>query len=136
MAGVETTVISRPQDNAKKFKVIVVGLDENSDFSETFDFGARKEDWMPTKFMITTVQTAGTTAVVDVALQGSNDESDWEDLCTSTNCETGVHIHGPAVNRNASDTQQDKSFDFFRIFVTTVGAGNTLTATGYLYNPN
>jgi hypothetical protein len=117
-------------------KIEVVGLDENGDYSSTYTITDAKVRWLPCKYSISVDRTAGTTNVVSVALLGKWAHQDvWEALCTVAASDTEAAVHGPSVDWGEPDYHYNKSFDTYRIYATTVGAGNTLTATAILYNP-
>jgi len=76
-------------------------------------------------------QTAGTTATVAISLQGSLDNSTWRDIVDLTDCEatgTSDALGGCAYNSDMLHAP----VRYLRIYCTTVGAGNTLTATAYI----
>ena len=79
-------------------------------------------------------QTAGTTAVVAISLQGSLDNSTWRDIIDLTDCEaTGT---SDAIGGCAHDNDMlNAPVRYLRIYCTTVGAGNTLTTTAYVCFP-
>jgi hypothetical protein len=137
VAGVETTTITRGDsptiDSLPLFVITCTGIDEDGDYSSTLNLADYGINWMPNKYAIDTVQSAGTTAVVDVALQGSFDGTQWEDIVTDLDCEDGAYVHGPSIDWGEPDTNHGKSFQYYRIYCTTVGAGNTLTAKAYIY---
>ena len=71
--------------------------------------------WIPDKVGVSVVRTAGATAVIDVDIQHSYDNTNFTQ----------------AVNATASDgtvyTATGKLARYWRVYITTVGVGNTLT---------
>lgn len=78
-----------------------------------------KFGFIPTKHSIVVKRTAGSTDVIDVDLDLSDDNTAWETIATLASSSTPVQT-----------SVVDKMGKYIRIIVNTVGAGNTLTLTG------
>lgn len=118
-------------------KIIVTGLDGNGESSksiQTIDlakyFTAGK---LPSRVAIQAKQTAGTTDTVSVTVEGAPEDISaiMEVLATAINADTNAgvgqtdYVHGAAF--------PTKQIRFIEIISGTVGAGNTLTVTVFIY---
>lgn len=132
-AGSQT--ITKPP-NRGHIKIVATGFDANTEVATAIDI----EDY--TNFAhpiggacsMSVDQSAGTTAVVAISLQGSFDNSTWLDIVDLADCEaTGT---SDAIGGCAHDSDAlNATFQYYRIYCTTVGAGNTLTATAIIRLP-
>jgi hypothetical protein len=118
-------------------KIVTTNFDANGEIGTAFDI----TDYDPFKsghylpfgrqFGLSVDQTSGTTAVVAVSIQGSLDNTTWRDIVDLTDCEATAT--SDAISGVAHD--HDMIYcpvRYARIYVTTVGSGNTLTVTGYI----
>ena len=72
-------------------------------------------------------RTAGTTDVVDIAIQGSMDNSNFVDIISITSSNTPTPT---SVAYNAAEV--NVQYRYFKTLCTTVGVGNTLKTTIFI----
>ena len=127
------------QTISRKFgclKIVTTNFDADGEVATTIDF-ADYAKWFGGRLprgrniSMSVVQTAGTTNTVAISFQGANDSTagvNFRDVVDLTKCEQGATVDtfgGCAYNNDLLNAV----IPFGRIYCTTVGAGNTLTAT-------
>ena len=124
--GVQTP--TRPHPGMLKINTTL--LDENTDVSAAIDlsllFGGEQ---LPSVFCTIATSVSGTVAAIDVALQGSPDNTNWEDITTVTAKDTfGWNL----VDYTSASGIRKKKYRYVRHKSADVGGG-TKTANSYLY---
>jgi hypothetical protein len=117
-------------------KVVTTNFDADAEVATTIDLASYRKGMggrLPRggAMSLSVDQTAGTTAVVAISLQGSLDNTTFRDIVDLTDCEstgTSDSLAGCAYNSEMINAP----VRYVRVYCTTVGAGNTLTTTAYI----
>lgn len=122
-------------------KIVATQFDSANEVGTVIDFADYADKFggrLPKgrNISMSVVQTAGTTATVAISFQGANDSStgQFRDIVDLTKCEEGATVDtyaGCAYNNDLLHA----TIRYGRIFMTTRGGSNVLTATAYVdYN--
>jgi hypothetical protein len=120
-------------------KIVTDTIDANADIGTAIDLAAQVKTFFPGGMLptgkacsMTVDQTGGTTAVVAISLQGSLDGgTTYRNVVDLTDCEataTSDASGGCAYNNDMLYA----TLTHARVYCTTVGANNTLTATTWI----
>lgn len=132
-AGTET--VSLVNDGETPAIVInTAGIDADSEEGAAVDIYSQGNNWkqgLPNAITFKLTRTGGSTDAVSVDLQGSIDGVTYDTLLTITDVTGGASVHNffPVIDYTSATEVKDKLYRYFKHVCTTVGAGNTLTAT-------
>jgi hypothetical protein len=118
-------------------KIVTTNFDANGEYGTAIDLAdyVKYHNGMLPKggsMALSVDQTSGTTAVVAVSLQGSLDGgTTYMDIVDLTDCES-TGISDSISGCKYDNVMVNAPIRHVRVYVTTVGAGNTLTTTGYI----
>jgi hypothetical protein len=131
--GTQTVTHPRP----RVVKIVADTIDADADITAAVDLRTLfTAQCMPNRAVLHVDRTAGSTDVIDVALQISAfNDSDWQDLITATSSAGTLDYWPTADYGEPATAEQNKLFQYVRINCTTVGVANTLTATVLLESP-
>ena len=112
-------------------KLTTTTLDADAEFGDAIDLVAEfVGEQLPSVFLTIDTRTSGTVTAIDISLQGSPDNVNWEDITTVTTKDSfGWNI----VDYTSAAGIRKKKYRYVRHLATTVGAGNEHTANSYLY---
>ena len=124
--GVQT--VTRPHPGL--IEITTTLMDEDTDVSDAIDLtDIFKGEQLPSVFSTIATSVSGTVAAIDIALQGSPDNTNWEDITTVTAKDTlGWNI----VDYTSATGIRKKKYRFIRHASADVASG-TKTAKSYLH---
>ena len=105
------------------------GIDADAEVSTGFDSWAASETYQAAAFIVE--RTGGATDLIGVKVEGSMDNSVWEDTDIVVTAKDTYDWH-PTPDLGEPDTPR-QMYRYWRVSCTTVGAGNTRTGKLWLY---
>jgi len=120
-------------------KIVTTKFDADAEFATAIDLAAQIKAFFPNGVFPTgracalhAVRTLGATDTVAISLQGSLDGgTTYRDVVDITKT-TGAATADTAASCAYDNDMLYATLEYARIFCTTVGAGNTLTATAWI----
>lgn len=114
------------QPSAYNLTIEAAGFDADGE-NMVVDLLRYNIDRYPTDWSFIITRTVGSTNTISVALQGSINNSVFEDILTETDVTGGTSAHVHTVNDYSGSASPRKQYRYIKLLVSTIGAGNTLT---------
>ena len=110
--------------------IVTTTMDEDGDTADVIDLTDYfKGEQLPSVFNTVTSSTSGTVTAIDIALQGSPDNVNFEDITTNTVANT---LNWNIVDYTSATAIRKKKYRYVRHIAVDVASGDKI-AKSYLY---